>query len=169
MPQLIRPLLSVAPSVRAAAREFGDDGLTAYTRAVRDLPDGDLGGYVAALLAEVHEDTPRPEGLVPATHLWWVDGETFLGRVHIRHRLTPDLFEVNGHLGYHVVPTHRRRGHATAMLQAALPFAKAIGIAQLLVTCDATNEASHRVIEAAGGELEDQRGEKLRFWIDLTH
>jgi hypothetical protein len=34
------------------------------------------------------EDTPRPEGFVPVTELWLVEGDAFLGRVGIRHRLT---------------------------------------------------------------------------------
>ena len=69
-----------------------------------------------------------PPGHVPATNVWWVDGDTYLGRVQIRHRLTPYLRDVDGHIGYHVVAAHRRRGHATAMLAAALPVAAALGL-----------------------------------------
>jgi predicted acetyltransferase len=58
---------------------------------------------------------------VPCTTLWWVDGPAHLGRIAIRHRLTPWLREVAGHIGYDVRPSARRRGHATAMLAAALP------------------------------------------------
>jgi predicted acetyltransferase len=51
------------------------------------------------------------------------------------------------------------------MLAAALPVASRLGVDPALLTCDATNVASRKVIEAAGGVLEDQRGEKLRFWL----
>ena len=102
---------------------------------------------------------------MPSTHLWWVEGDVFLGRVHVRHRLTPFLRETGGHLGYHVVPPARRRGHATAMLAAALPVAAALGLECLLLTCDADNTASRRVIEANGGLLQSQRGDTLRFWV----
>jgi predicted acetyltransferase len=111
------------------------------------------------------EDAPRPEGYVPDTVLWWVDGEQWLGRLSIRHRLTDHLLEVGGHIGYLVRPSARRRGHATAMLRAALPVARALGIDPVLVTCDVDNVASRRVIEANGGRLEDQRGVKLRYWV----
>lgn len=47
---------------------------------------------------------------------------------NIRHWPTPFLRGVGGHLGYHVVPTHRRRGHATAMLSAAVPVAAAFQV-----------------------------------------
>ena len=51
------------------------------------------------------------------------------------------------------------------MLAAALPVAAALGLECLLLTCDAGNIGSRRVIEANGGLLQDQRGDKLRFWV----
>jgi predicted acetyltransferase len=54
------------------------------------------------------------------------------------------------------------------MLAAVLPEADALGIDPALITCDIDNLASRRVIEANGGELEDQRGGKLRFWIPTS-
>ena len=102
---------------------------------------------------------------MPATELWWVDGDAFLGRLSIRHRLTPLLLEVGGHIGYDVRPSARRLGHATAMLGAALPVASALAIDPALLTCDVTNVASRKVIERNGGRLEDERAGKLRFWV----
>ena len=82
-----------------------------YLRGGADLTtDEGFGRFVAAVLADRLEETPRPEGFVPATELWWVDGDEFLGRISIRHRLTPTLLEVGGHIGYDVRPTARRRG-----------------------------------------------------------
>ena len=62
--------------------------------------------YVDALKLQSQEDAPRPDGYVPATTLWWVDGIEFIGRIQIRHRLTTYLREVGGHIGYDVRPTH---------------------------------------------------------------
>jgi predicted acetyltransferase len=112
--------------------------------------------------------TPRPEGFVAMTTLWWVDGEDILGRLSIRHELTDFLREVGGHIGYVVQPSARRQGHATAMLAAALPTIRGLGIDPALVTCDATNTASRCVIESNGGVLEDQREDKLRFWVPTS-
>lgn len=127
-------------------------------------PEG-FAAYVRQLLAQSLEETPRPEGFVPATTLWWTDGRDFLGRLSIRHRLTEHLVERGGHIGYDIRPSARRRGHATAMLRAALPAARELGIESALITCDFDNIASKRVIENNGGIFEDQRGEKLRFWV----
>ncbi|WP_020136186.1 GNAT family N-acetyltransferase [Streptomyces sp. 351MFTsu5.1] len=108
---------------------------------------------------------PRTPDRVPMTNLWYVQGDTFLGTLSIRHRLTLHLLELGGHIGYAVRPGARRRGHATAMLRAALPVCRQLGIERALITCDVTNTASRKVIEANGGEFEDRRGVKLRFWI----
>jgi predicted acetyltransferase len=165
MPMLVVPRESVAPSVRDAARKYGDDAKDEYRDAIADLGDDELADYVGRLLADTRERAERPSGHVPSTHLWWVDGDRFLGRIQVRHRLTPFLRDIGGHVGYHVVASERRRGHATAMLAAALPVAAALGIDCLLITCDADNIGSRKVIEANGGLLQDQRAEKLRFWV----
>ncbi len=109
--------------------------------------------------------TPRPEGYVPATEMWWVEGETFLGQITIRHRLTPHLLEAGGHIGYDVRPSARRRDHATEMLRQTLAIAHGMGIDPALITCDVDNIGSRTVIERNGGVLEDERAGKLRFWV----
>jgi predicted acetyltransferase len=124
--------------------------------------------YTNALRAQSLDDAPRPVGHVPCTTLWWVEGDEYLGRLAIRHRLTEWLRNVGGHVGYDVRPTARRQGHATAMLRAALPRARELGIDDVLVTCDVDNVASRKVIEANGGRFEDERDGKLRFWVPTT-
>lgn len=124
--------------------------------------------YVAAQIADAEDGSARRPGWVPATHLWYVDRATFLGRLSIRHRLTPWLRDYGGHVGYDVRPSARGRGHATAMLRQALPWCRELGIDPTLVTCDIDNVASRRVIEHAGGRYEDQRDGKLRFWVPTT-
>jgi predicted acetyltransferase len=124
--------------------------------------------YVAALRADALEETPRPAGWVPCTTWWWTDGDTWLGRIALRHRLTPRLLEIGGHIGYDVRRTARRRGYGSAMLAAVLPHARTLGITRLLVMCDVDNVGSRGVIEANGGWLEDERNGKARFWISTA-
>ena len=50
------------------------------------------------------------------------------------------------------------------MLRAALPLAHSLGIDPALITCDATNMASRRVIERNGGILDSESDGVLRFW-----
>jgi predicted acetyltransferase len=179
VPQLSLPVEHVHRSFLAAMAEFRAEGrgdLVDHSMIGAELrefghrwvmPEG-FAAYVGWLRSQALEDSPRPEGHVPSTTLWWVEGEEYLGRVAIRHRLTAHLLEIGGHIGYDVRPSARRRGHATAMLGAALPVARGLCIASALVTCDVTNLASRKVIEANGGVFDDQRGEKLRFWVPTT-
>ena len=139
-----------------AGKEFTRDGLESpevFAEYVRFLADDRLVG------------SPRPAHFVPATTLWMVDGDEFLGRISVRHQLTTFLLEVGGHIGYSVRPSARRHGHATRALRMMLPMCADLGIDDVLVTCDDDNEASRRTIELNGGVLEDVRGKKMRFWI----
>jgi predicted acetyltransferase len=179
VPELIAPDVRVRLSFAEALDEFRDDGrggpddnsvIGRYVRDHRRAADDEAAfpDFVAAVRAQRHDDTPRPPGHVPATELWWVDGDRFLGRIGIRHHLTPMLLELGGHIGYDVRRSARRRGHATEMLRQALAVAHDLGIDPALITCEVDNMGSRAVIERNGGVLEDQRGSKLRFWASTA-
>ena len=102
---------------------------------------------------------------MPQTVLWWAAGGEYLGRINIRHRLNEGLLVRGGHIGYEVRPSARGRGHATAMLAAALPLAAALGIDPAHVDCDADNVASRRVIEKNGGRLEREEDGSLYYLV----
>jgi predicted acetyltransferase len=106
---------------------------------------------------------------VPVTELWFVDWPDYIGTVIIRHRLTPALAREGGHIGYHVVPRHRGRGHATQMLAQAKPACQALGLTELLITCGEDNTGSRRVIEANGGVLERIVDGEARYWLPTSH
>lgn len=173
-PQLIAPTVAVHASFLAAMDEFRADGAetVAHSNMAQELrswvtrwPTAEgFAEYVGRTGGVVSEE--RVDGVVPKTTRWWVDGDTYLGRVTFRHRLTPSLLTWGGHIGYGVRPGARRCGHATAMLRAALPVAHhELGIDPVLVTCDDTNTGSRKVIEACGGIFEDRRDDKLRYWF----
>ena len=178
VPNLSEPRVEVHRSFLAAMAEFraegrggADDHSTVGAdhrswAAEWESPEA-FARYVASLRAEALEETPRKPGWVPQTTLWWVDGAEYLGRVGIRTRLTPALRERGGHIGYDIRPTARRRGHATAMLRAALPVARRLGLAEVLLTTDPDNVASQKVIRANGGELAEAGAATYYFWISL--
>ncbi len=139
MPDLSPPTGRVRLSFLAAMAEFqsegrgGADDDTMLGGEIRGYGSSWATGegfeeYVRWLRAQALENSPRPEGYVPSTTLWWVDGTDYLGRIAIRHRLTPPLREVGGLIGYDVRPSARRQGQATAMLRAALPVALQLNI-----------------------------------------
>ena len=124
--------------------------------------------FCAYTVALADPATPRPAGWTTGTYLWMVADDAVVGRISLRHELTPWLLEVGGHIGYGVRPSARRRGYATAGLAQMCAVASARGIDPALLTCDEDNLGSRRVIEANGGVLEDVRNGKLRFWLPTS-
>ncbi len=176
MPELARPSAALAASFRSAMADFAAEGrgapdddsaLGQQLRAFgpRWHTDDGLAEFLAELDAQGDPSVPPPPGWVHSSTYWWVDGAEFLGAIRIRHRLTPGLLEHGGHIGYDIAPKARRQGHGTALLRAALPVAAGLGIDKALLTCDADNVGSRKVIEANGGMLEDERHGMLRFWV----
>lgn len=176
MPALVLPTAAVHRSFLDAWDELpdGDDRWMGVftadedrTRRQLESPD-EFARYVEDLKRDALPDAPRPPEWVPATMLWYVEGTEWFGRIQIRHVLNQFLVEIGGHIGYVVRPSARRRGYATKMLTESLPIAAGLGIDPVLVTCDTDNEPSRKVIESCGGELEDERNGKLRFWVPTT-
>jgi predicted acetyltransferase len=104
---------------------------------------------------------------VPCTFWWWTSGDTYLGELVIRHRLTPALLKSGGHVGYEVALPWRRQGHGTAMLAAGLAECARLGLRRVLLTIDADNVPSRRVCVANGGVLEGRANGEDRFWITI--
>jgi predicted acetyltransferase len=166
--ELVNPTVRLRTSFLAAIAEFRADRDFPAPWLVTDVDpqaltdEAGFAAYVARVLSEREPSAARPEWFVPMTTLWWVHDDEVLGRLAIRHRLTPALESAGGHIGYDVPPSARRQGHATA-LHAALPIAHALGINPALLTCEKTNTASQRVIEANGGQWLDERVSKFRY------
>lgn len=111
---------------------------------------------------------------VPYSEWWLLDGKDMLGRVSLRHSLTDFLHTYGGHIGYAVRASARRQGHGRAMINHALEAARNLGINPVLVTCRVDNEGSIRIIEGAGGVLENTiphyipgAADMRRYWITL--
>lgn len=177
VPQLVMPTTDVHASFVEAMEEFRAEGRSGDHSSIgghlRDYGDDwqdptGFAEYVELLRADAQPQTPRREGYGPCTTLWWVDGSEWLGRLAIRHRLTPELREVGGHIGYDVRASARGLGHATAMLRDGLPIAAGLGIDRALITCDVGNIASRKVIAANRGVLADERNGKLRYWVPTS-
>lgn len=128
-----------------------------------------FGAWLAGLDAQ-RRGAELPEGRVPATFLLATVGGTVVGRSSVRHELDAWLAHEGGHVGYGVLPEHRRRGHATEILRQSLVVARAHGVDRVLVTCDDDNASSARVIERCGGVLDGvvRGGDGTpvrRYWI----
>jgi predicted acetyltransferase len=182
-PHYAPPSVEFQTSFLEALAEFHAQGSRLELPADRLADPDEFARYVTALLADVGSPgtaaryvaalTGRapdvwPDGYVAQSTFWWVGPDEYIGRLSIRHRLTAHLLVDGGNLGYEVRPGARRRGHATAMLAAALPLAAALGIDPARVDCDAGNHASRRVIEKNGGVLDEERDGSLYFWVPTS-
>lgn len=172
MPELVPPALRYQASFLDAVREaqvqgsgLGDTLNWNLSKLAADFP-----AFLAALRAYEPGNT-LPAGYVHSEALWLVQGDTYLGRVSLRHTLNERLREFGGHIGYEIRPSARRQGHATLALRLALVRARELGIERALVSCDVDNLGSRAVIEANGGELEgeftvpDHDKPIRRYWV----
>ena len=172
--KLIEPTKEYSESIRAYRAEFLSCGSSMDgTGGLRRFEDPlDWIGFCK--LGKQFEKTPG--GLVPATQFIFVreSDDKVVGMLQIRHSLDNDVLrDYGGHIGYSVLPSERRKGYAKAMLKAALPECRRIGLDRVLITCYAENEGSRRTILANGGKYEktvrwEEKDETLeRYWIDV--
>jgi predicted acetyltransferase len=98
-----------------------------------------------------------------------------IGIIHIRIKLTDNLLRYGGHIGYAVNPKYWNMGYGKKMLALCLAKHKdLIEEDRILITCDADNIGSYKIIESNGGILEnivenEEDGEHFftrRYWIE---
>jgi predicted acetyltransferase len=168
--QLVSPDAKYRDTFLRAMRELQREGLAWWIHGDIEIAEADFDAFVAKKLADASRTT---ETLVPKTHLWAIADAQFVGRISIHHELNDALRVEGGHIGYDTVPSFRGRGVATEMLRQALPVARALGLREVLLTCDDTNAASIAVIEKCGGRLEQTkvlaaaRPAKRYYWLTV--
>jgi len=130
--------------------------------------------YIAECKKYTKSDT-LPEGLVIATQFLYIrkTDNRLVGMIQIRHYFNEYLSKFGGHIGYSIKPDERRKGYATSMLNAVLPYCKEIGLKKILISCIENNIGSEKTILKNGGVYEStvyEQNEKCnlkRFWITL--
>lgn len=154
--------------VRSANVEMAAEGFT-FAFGLKNTTD--FADYLREL-GDRRQDRGEKNGVVPETFLLAEADGAIVGRLSLRHRLDDKLREKGGHIGFGVLPGHRRRGYATQILREALNLARKIGLQQVLVTCSEQNLGSRSVIEALGGVYRDSTTQPdgaatRRYWIGL--
>lgn len=136
-----------------------------------------------AYISECKKYTVRetvPDGLVVATQFLYIRqaDNRLVGMIQVRHYLNEYLSKYGGHIGYSIKPSEQRKGYATSMLNAVLPYYKEIGLKKILIACNDNNIGSEKTILNNGGVYEStvyeprkkfrfKRGKLKRFWINL--
>lgn len=80
-------------------------------------------------------------------------GNHVIGAISIRFKRTLQDAGTDGHSGYGIRPSERRKGYATIMLSLALPIMKEYGINPVVITCAKENVGSAKTIIKNGGKL----------------
>ncbi len=150
------------------AGESGDGYNLLNVEPMRRNPDA----YLQAMV-DFEAGRNLPENYVPQSTRWLLDVRgALVGEARIRHGLNADLEVEGGHVGYFVARPHRGLGHGRAILRLALVELRGLGVGRVLVTCNADNRRSRRVIEANGGvfrqmTVSPRTGKNVAtFWID---
>lgn len=119
--------------------------------------------------------TPWGFNKVPdSTYLaWYTELNRMVGVINIRHNLNNDyLRQFGGHIGYSVHPDFRKQGYGSEILKLGLVKTKALGLDNVLVTCEESNLGSEKVILNNGGKFEaivefNQVKRMKRFWVEV--
>ena len=94
-----------------------------------------------------------PDGFVPASAFWLVDGVHYLGSGDVRHALNAHLQRLGGNIGYSIRPAAWGKGLGTVQLAFLLQEARKLGVEKPIITCYDENFASIKIIERNGGVL----------------
>lgn len=112
---------------------------------------------------------------VPSTTYFLIrkDDNKIIGMIDLRHELNEYLAKIGGHIGYGIRPLERRKGYAKIQLYLCLIKAKELGLEKVMISCDKTNIASAKTIEALGGIFKSkEKTEKDKiskiYWIDVN-
>lgn len=83
-------------------------------------------------------------------------GNRIIGGISIRFKKNLQNVGIDGHAGYGVRPSERRKGYASTMLAMALPIMKEYGINPVVISCDKDNVASAKTVIKNGGRLMEE-------------
>jgi len=173
--QLVYPCEEYLGRYLEFCREFKSNNLHAFTL---DDPDA-FEAWRHIIFKRCEEERNGinlKEGYVPASSFWFVEDDELIGIGSIRHQLTSELERFGGHIGYAIRIAKWHQGYGTLQLKHLLYEAAKLGINKVLVTCDADNIASARVMEKNGAQywdtienvIEGKPRKTKRYYIQLA-
>ena len=170
--KLTRPMKELEAQFIEFINEFRSIGETRPERAFEESKKNF--DFYLKWTARAEQNIDLPPNTVPFTTYWLVrNDQDILGSCHLRHYLNPPLEIEGGHIGYNIRPDERQKGYGTRQLELILKECPKHHLHDVLITCDADNIGSKKIIENNGGILENQvfspysNKPVLRFWIHL--
>lgn len=150
--ELILPCADYEPSYRRYITELGDEERYPFPL---DWAHDDFAALLQRL-DEFRNGVNIPDGFVPSTTYWLVDGDELLGVSNLRHYLNDRIRHVGGHIGLGIRPSQRGQGLGKQLLQLTIGEAHQRGLGELHIHCHKHNLPSARMIMANGGVLESE-------------
>lgn len=158
--RLVQPSVAYEESYKAALAELLADENRNMSTTSDFRPEAETFPEYIDRLHGYAEGKGLPEGYVADTILWLVEEQgEWLGKISIRHELTEYLRNFGGSIGYEIRPTQRKKGFGSIILELGLLIAKDMQLPEIIITCDATNIGSKRIIEKNGGQFLEELDE----------
>lgn len=150
--ELITPTPDYEHSYRAYIQELGAEERYPFPL---DFDHDDFPALISRLNG-LAAGVGVPEGYVPSSTFWLVDGPDLIGVSNLRHQLNDRLRQHGGHIGLGIRPSYRGRGLGSRLLALTIREALKRGIEQVHVHCHRHNTPSARMIVRNGGVLESE-------------
>ncbi|MFA0791985.1 GNAT family N-acetyltransferase [Microbulbifer echini] len=97
-----------------------------------------------------------PDGYVPSTTLWLVEGSELVGVTNIRHYLNDAIAHCGGHIGLGIRPSFRGKGLGKLLMELSINRLRIMGAEPIHIHCHKDNSASANTIKACGGTLQSE-------------
>lgn len=150
--RLILPSAAYEHSYRAYIRELGGEERYPFPL---DFDHDDFPALLARLDG-IARGIGIPEGFVPSTTYWLVEGGEIIGVSNLRHYLNERIRYHGGHIGLGVRPSYRGRGFGNRLMALTIGEARKRGIAEIHIHCLKANRASASTILRNGGVLQSE-------------
>jgi len=108
--------------------------------------------WLSFVTDNTNPQTIRKKSVPTDTYFALDNQDKIVGIIDLRRELN-DFFRDFGHSGYSVVPTERRKGYATLMLEIVKRRAVELGLNEIQLSALRSNIPSVRTIQKNGGEL----------------
>ena len=137
---------------RSYITELGDENRIPFPL---DFDHSDFTAWLARV-DTISKGIGVPEGFVPSTTFFLMDGDELIGVSNLRHYLSALLREHGGHIGLGVRPSRRGQGIGNQLMALTIAEARKRGIDEIHIHCLKDNLASANTIRRNGGQLQSE-------------